>query len=88
MSNGRVLTNCIQMIYERTGEMPEVETFEELTNCLLTWREELAAEIERLKITNTTYFEGLWDLNKKLAELNCRLSQVQPNLFDTTPESG
>ena len=47
--NDRDLNNAIQLVFDRTGLLPEVESAEELADCLVTWGEEIAAENESLK---------------------------------------
>lgn len=43
------LNSAINVVYERTGQVPEVETAEDLANVLVNWGEALAAENQKLK---------------------------------------
>ena len=43
------LNDAVQLVYDRTGLMPEVDSIEQLTDCLLTWGEELAADNLKLR---------------------------------------
>lgn len=43
------LNNAINLVYQETGLVPEVESAEELAGVLLEWGSALAMENERLK---------------------------------------
>lgn len=50
------LNDAINLVYERTGLVPEVETATELANALLEWGEDLAAENAELREKEPTHW--------------------------------